>query len=75
MRFLYHRSLRKKFSILAFTMGLAISIMTDIPLGAKMGWSLAIPWVGFVLASLVLPAGCTQIDENGKEIKHEEMVD
>jgi len=55
--------------IQAFFLGLAVFLMTDLEFGVDMGWSQAIAWVAFVFACLVLPAGCTQIDENGKEVE------
>ncbi|XP_075247822.1 uncharacterized protein LOC142340930 [Convolutriloba macropyga] len=55
--------------IQAFFLGLAVFLMTDLPLGSEMGWSQTMAWVAFVFACLVLPAGCTQVDENGKEVE------
>ncbi|XP_063723697.1 uncharacterized protein LOC134851505 [Symsagittifera roscoffensis] len=54
--------------IQAFCLGIAVFLMTGLPLGTDMGWSQILAWVAFIFACLILPAGCTQIDEDGKEV-------
>ena len=42
-------------------LGISCSLSSHVFYSADMGWALTLAWVGFMLASFILPAGCSQL--------------